>query len=232
MKLTEIDHVDLIVIDSLSALVPENELDDFEFREGTRRATIASLALPRLAASLARSGCGLIVTNQVRDKVGVLFGNPETSTGGRALRHYASIRLELRVSQNIKEGDITIGSRTKVRVVKNKVGPPFRQVESDLLYSHGFCPAGDMLDLGMQHGLISRNRCELQYRGEVIPGGRESARRFLISESNVRSRLCTDLRGELGLPKCQQECGACLAYCSAAASQFGGAMKLSNTSST
>ena len=192
--------VDVVVVDSVAALVPKAELEG-EMGEPQMglQARLMSQALRKLTAIVSKSGTCLIFINQIREKIGVLFGNPETTTGGRALKFYASIRLDIRRIQSIKEGDRVVGSRTRVKVVKNKVAAPFREAEFDILYGEGISAEGDLLDLGLSHGLMEKSGTWLSWNGERLGQGRENARLFLRENADIRAKLQAALRKELGL---------------------------------
>jgi len=192
--------LDVIVIDSVAALVPKAELEG-EMGESFvgLQARLMSQALRKLAGTVSRTNTCLIFINQIREKIGVMFGNPETTTGGRALKFYASVRVEVRRTAGLKENDGVVGSRTRVRVVKNKVAAPFREAEFDLIHGEGISREADLLDLGLSRNLLEKSGSWLSYRGERIGQGRENARQFLKDHPEVRERLEEELRGLLGL---------------------------------
>jgi recombination protein RecA len=192
--------VDVVVVDSVAALVPKAELEG-EMGEPQMglQARLMSQALRKLTAIVSKSKTCLIFINQIREKIGVMFGNPETTTGGRALKFYASIRLDIRRIQAIKEGDRVVGSRTRAKVVKNKVAAPFREAEFDILYGEGVSREGDLLDLGVDKGLIEKSGTWLSYGGERLGQGRENARVFLKENIDIRDKLEAALRKHLGL---------------------------------
>ncbi|MEK7408211.1 MAG: recombinase RecA [Acidobacteriota bacterium] len=193
--------VDVVVIDSVAALVPKAELEgEMGDSHMGLQARLMSQALRKLAGSVSRTNTCLIFINQLREKIGVMFGNPETTTGGRALKFYASVRVDVRRLSSIKENDGVIGARTRARVVKNKVAAPFREAEFDLLHGEGVSREGDLLDLGTTHNLIEKSGSWLSYRGERIGQGRENARQFLKEHPDARDRLEAELRKLLGLP--------------------------------
>jgi len=193
--------VDIIVVDSVAALVPKAELEgDMGDPQMGLQARLMSQALRKLTGIVSKSRTCLIFINQIREKIGVMFGNPETTTGGRALKFYASIRLDIRRIQAIKEGDKVVGSRTRGKVVKNKVAAPFREAEFDILYGEGISREGDLIDLGVDKGLIEKSGTWLSYGTERIGQGRENARIFLKENSAVRDKLEAALRKQLGLP--------------------------------
>jgi recombination protein RecA len=192
--------VDVVVVDSVAALVPKAELEG-EMGEPQMglQARLMSQALRKLTAIVSKSRTCLVFINQVREKIGVMFGNPETTTGGRALKFYATIRLDIRRIQAIKEGDRVVGSRTRAKVVKNKVAAPFREAEFDIIYGEGISREGDLLDLGVEHGLLEKTGTWLSYQGERLGQGRENARLFLKENTDIREKLEEALRKKLGI---------------------------------
>ena len=192
--------VDVVVVDSVAALVPKAELEG-EMGEPQMglQARLMSQALRKLTAIVSKSRTCLIFINQIREKIGVLFGNPETTTGGRALKFYASIRLDIRRIQAIKDGDRVVGSRTRAKVVKNKVAAPFREAEFDILYGEGISREGDLLDLGVENGLIEKTGTWMSFGGERLGQGRENARVFLRENTDIREKIEAALRKHLGL---------------------------------
>jgi len=192
--------MDVIVIDSVAALVPKAELEG-EMGDSFvgLQARLMSQALRKLAGAVSRTNTCLIFINQIREKIGVVFGSPETTTGGRALKFYASVRMDVRRTASIKESDGVIGSRTRVRIVKNKVAAPFREAEFDLIHGEGISREADLLDLGLSRNLIEKSGSWLSYHGERIGQGRENARQFLKEHPELRQRLELELRGLLGL---------------------------------
>ena len=192
--------VDVIVIDSVAALVPKAELEgDMGDPQMGLQARLMSQALRKLTAIVSKSKTCLIFINQIREKIGVLFGNPETTTGGRALKFYSSIRLDIRRIQSIKEGDRVIGSRTRAKVVKNKVAAPFREAEFDIIYGEGISADGDLIDLGVTRGVLEKSGTWISYKGERLGQGRDNARQFLKENSDIRAKIDTELRKQLGL---------------------------------
>jgi recombination protein RecA len=192
--------VDVIVIDSVAALVPKAELEgDMGDPQMGLQARLMSQALRKLTAIVSKSKTCLIFINQIREKIGVLFGNPETTTGGRALKFYSSIRLDIRRIQSIKEGDRVIGSRTRAKVVKNKVAAPFREAEFDIIYGEGISADGDLIDLGVTRGVLEKSGTWISYKTERLGQGRDNARQFLKENRDIRARLDSELRKELGL---------------------------------
>ncbi|MBI3932311.1 MAG: recombinase RecA [Acidobacteria bacterium] len=193
--------VDVLVIDSVAALVPRAELEgEMGDAQMGLQARLMSQALRKLTSIVAKSKTCLVFINQLREKIGVMFGNPETTTGGRALKFYASIRLDIRRIASLKEGDAVIGSRAKVKVVKNKVAPPFREAEFDILYGEGISKEGDLLDLAVEHGVIEKSGAWYAYETERIGQGRENARQFLRDNTDIRAKIDVKMRKELGLP--------------------------------
>jgi recombination protein RecA len=194
--------VDIVVVDSVAALVPKAELDgEMGDSHMGLQARLMSQALRKLTGIVFKSNTCLIFINQIREKIGVMFGNPETTTGGRALKFYSSVRVDVRRIAAIKEGDRVVGSRTKVKVVKNKVAAPFRDAEFDILYGEGISREGDLLDLGAEHGQIEKSGAWFSVHGERIGQGRENARAFLRDNPEIRARLENEIRTGLGLPK-------------------------------
>ena len=194
---------DVIVIDSVAALVPQAELDgEMGDSHMGLHARLMSQALRKLAGSINRSKTCVIFLNQLRTKIGVMFGNPETTTGGRALPFYSSVRLDIRRIARIKDGENDIGSRTRVKVVKNKLAPPFREAEFDIIYTGariGVSREGDLLDIGVEKGLVEKSGSWFSYDGERLGQGREQAKSFLLARQEIATGLEQKLRGELGL---------------------------------
>jgi len=192
--------VDIVVIDSVAALVPKAELEG-EMGEPQMglQARLMSQALRKLTAIVSKSRTCLIFINQIREKIGVMFGNPETTTGGRALKFYASMRVDIRRIQAIKEGDRVIGSRTRAKVVKNKVAAPFREAEFDILYGEGISREGDLIDLGVDKGILEKSGTWLSYGGERIGQGRENGRVFLKENKDIRDKIEAAIRKKLEL---------------------------------
>jgi recombination protein RecA len=205
LEITEIlirsGAVDVLVVDSVAALVPRSELEG-EMGEAQMglQARLMSQALRKLTSVVSKSKTCLVFINQLREKIGVMFGNPETTTGGRALKFYSSIRIDIRRIASIKEGDEVIGSRAKVKVVKNKVAAPFREAEFDILYGEGISKEGDLLDLGVDHKVIEKSGAWYTFDGERMGQGRENARQFLRENTDIRAEVDTRLRKGLGLP--------------------------------
>ncbi len=190
--------VDIVVVDSVAALVPKAELEgDMGDPQMGLQARLMSQALRKLTAIVSKSKTCLIFINQIREKIGVMFGNPETTTGGRALKFYASMRIDIRRIQAIKEGDVVVGSRTRAKVVKNKVAAPFREAEFDIVYGEGISREGDLIDLGVDKGIVEKSGTWLSYGGERMGQGRENARTFLKENKDIRDKLENALRKKL-----------------------------------
>jgi recombination protein RecA len=194
--------IDIVVVDSVAALVPKAELDgEMGDSHVGLQARLMSQALRKLTGVVSKSGTALVFINQIREKIGVMFGNPETTTGGRALKFYASMRLDIRRIGAIKEGEETTGNRTRLRVVKNKVAPPFRSAEFDILFGEGISREGDILDLGIEHKVVDKSGSWFSY-GEIRLGqGRENARVFLRDNPDLTAEIEGKIREVLGMPK-------------------------------
>jgi recombination protein RecA len=200
-KLIQSGAVDVIVIDSVAALVPRAELEgDMGDPQMGLQARLMSQALRKLTAIVSKSHTCLIFINQIREKIGVMFGNPETTTGGRALKFYSSIRLDIRRIQSIKEGDRVVGSRTRAKVVKNKVAAPFREAEFDILYGEGVSREGDLIDLGVDQGVLEKSGTWISFGGERLGQGRDNARLFLKEHIDIRNKVENTLRKKMGIP--------------------------------
>ncbi len=192
--------IDVLVVDSVAALVPKAELDgEMGDSHMGLQARLMSQALRKLTGIVSKSRTCLIFINQIREKIGVMFGNPETTTGGRALKFYASVRVDIRRIAAIKEGDLVIGSRTKVKVVKNKVAAPFREAEFDILYGEGISHEGDLLDLAVNHNILEKSGSWFSYKNERIGQGRENARVFLKENKDIAAKIEGEVRKALGL---------------------------------
>ncbi|MEK6530061.1 MAG: recombinase RecA, partial [candidate division NC10 bacterium] len=192
--------VDVIVVDSVAALVPRAELDgDMGDSLPGLQARLMSQALRKLTAAISRSGTSVIFINQIREKIGIMFGNPEVTPGGRALKFYASIRLDIRRQEAIKSGTESIGARTKVKVVKNKLSPPFREAEFDMIYGEGISKEGSVLDLAVEQGLVEKSGTWFTFKNERIGQGRENAKKFLKENPKVLADLEAKVRSALGL---------------------------------
>jgi len=199
-SLIDSGEVAIVVIDSVAALVPKAELEgEMGDPQMGLQARLMSQALRKLTGIISRTNTCMIFINQVREKIGVMFGNPETTTGGRALKFYSSVRAEVRRMAAIKDGDVVIGNRTKVKIVKNKVASPFREAEFDILYGEGASREGDLLDLAVTRNLVEKSGSWYSYKGERIGQGRENARLYLKEHPEAADRLDDDLRVALGL---------------------------------
>ena len=192
--------IDVLVVDSVAALVPKAELDG-EMGEAQMglQARLMSQALRKLTGAVSKSRTCLIFINQIREKIGVMFGNPETTTGGKALKFYSSMRIDIRRVGAVKDGDVVVGSRTKVKIVKNKVAAPFRDAEFDILYGEGISREGDALDLAVTHGVVEKSGAWYSFQGERIGQGRETVRGFLKENKDVFARVDSELRKKLGI---------------------------------
>ncbi|MBK7690040.1 MAG: recombinase RecA [Bacteroidetes bacterium] len=178
--------VDLVVVDSVAALVPKAELEgEMGDSKMGLQARLMSQALRKLTATINRTGCCIIFINQLRDKIGVMFGSPETTTGGNALKFYASIRLDIRRISQIKDGDVAIGNRARVKVVKNKVSPPFRQAEFDIIFGEGISKAGELVDLGSDHGIIQKSGSWYSYESNKLGQGRDAVKQLLLDNPEM-----------------------------------------------
>ncbi|HUO30356.1 MAG TPA: recombinase RecA [Bryobacteraceae bacterium] len=198
--LTGSGAIDVVVIDSVAALVPKAELEgEMGDSHMGLHARLMSQALRKLTGVVSRTGTCMVFINQIREKIGVMFGNPETTTGGRALKFYASVRVDIRRIAALKDGDSVIGNRTRAKVVKNKVAPPFREAEFDILYGEGISFEGDLLDLGTAHNVVEKSGSWFSYRGERIGQGRDNARQYLREHAEVCRNLDTEVRKSLGL---------------------------------
>ena len=192
--------INLVVVDSVAALVPRAELEgDMGDHHVGLQARLMSQALRKLTGTVSKSGASVIFINQIRMKIGVMFGSPETTTGGNALKFYSSVRIDVRRIAAIKEGDNVVGNRTRVKVVKNKVAPPFKQAEFDIIYNEGISREGDLLDLGVDGGIVEKSGSWYSYGGERIGQGRENARRFMKENPDARARLTEEVYASRGL---------------------------------
>ncbi len=192
--------IDVLVVDSVAALVPKAELDgEMGDSHMGLQARLMSQALRKLTGTVSKSRTCLIFINQIRDKIGVMFGNPETTTGGRALKFYSSMRIDIRRIGAVKEGDTVVGSRTKIKVVKNKVAAPFRDAEFDILYGEGISREGDGLDLAVLHNIVDKSGAWYSYQGERIGQGRENVRNFLKENKDVFGRIDAEIRKKLNI---------------------------------
>ena len=192
--------VDVVVVDSVAALVPKAEIDgEMGDAQMGLQARLMSQALRKLTGVVSKSKTTLIFINQLREKIGVMFGNPETTTGGKALKFYASVRVDIRRIASIKDGDQVIGGRTRVKVVKNKMAPPFREAEFDIMYGLGISREGDLLDMGVEKRIIEKSGAWFAFAGERLGQGRENAKQFLKDNPDIRQIIDERVRKELGL---------------------------------
>ena len=192
--------IDVLVVDSVAALVPKAELDgEMGDSHMGLQARLMSQALRKLTGTVSKSRTCLIFINQIREKIGVMFGNPETTTGGKALKFYSSVRIDIRRIGAVKDGDSVVGSRTKVKIVKNKVAAPFRDAEFDILYGEGISREGDVLDLAVLHNIVDKSGAWYSYQGERIGQGRENVRAFLKDNKDIFARVDGELRKKLGI---------------------------------
>ena len=198
--------VDVLVVDSVAALVPKAELDgEMGDSHVGLQARLMSQALRKLTGTVAKSRTCLIFINQIREKIGVMFGNPETTTGGRALKFYSSVRIDIRRIGAVKDGETVVGSRTKVKIVKNKVAAPFRDAEFDILYGEGISREGDTLDLAVLNNIVEKSGAWYSFQGERIGQGRENVRNFLKDNREIFLRMDTELRKKLGIKSTNEE---------------------------
>src|SRR5436305_4032406 len=194
--------IDVLVVDSVAALVPKAELDgEMGDSHMGLQARLMSQALRKLTGTVSKSRTSLIFINQIREKIGVMFGNPETTTGGRALKFYSSVRVDIRRIAAIKDGDAVVGGRTRVKIVKNKVAPPFREAEFDVMYGEGISKTGDLLDLGVEKRIIEKSGTWFAYGGERLGQGRENAKQFLKDNPEIFNAIDEKVRKELGLTR-------------------------------
>ncbi|MCU0245759.1 MAG: recombinase RecA [Bryobacter sp.] len=198
--LTSSGSIDVLVVDSVAALVPKAELDG-EMGEAFVgiQARLMSQAMRKLTGIVSKSNTCLIFINQIREKIGVMFGNPETTSGGRALKFYSSVRADVRRIGAIKEGEEVVGNRTKIKIVKNKVAPPFREAEFDIMFGEGVSKEGDLLDLGVAQNIVEKSGSWFSFNGERVGQGRENSRQFLKDHPEVREAIDRSLRQKLGL---------------------------------
>ena len=192
--------MDIVVVDSVAALVPKQEIDgDMGDSHVGLQARLMSQALRKLTSAISRSKCVVIFINQLREKIGVMFGNPETTTGGRALKFYASVRLEVRRSEALKSGGEQIGNRTKIKVVKNKVAPPFKEAHFDIMYGKGISREGDILDLAAESGIVDKSGAWYAYKGDKIGQGRDNAKNYLAENPDVFDEIEKAVRDHYGI---------------------------------
>ena len=193
--------IDIVIIDSVAALVPKAEIDgDMGDSHVGLQARLMSQALRKLTAAISRSNCVVVFINQLREKVGIMFGNPETTTGGRALKFYSSVRMDVRRIESLKQGGEVIGNRTRIKVVKNKVAPPFKEAEFDIMFGKGISREGDILDLAAKVNVIEKSGAWYSYEGEKIGQGRENAKMFLRENPDIMAVVERRVRQEMGLP--------------------------------
>ena len=193
--------VDVVVVDSVAALVPRAEIEgEMGDAHVGLQARLMSQALRKLTGAVARSNTSVIFTNQIREKIGVMFGSPETTSGGRALKFYASVRLDIRRIGAIKDGQDVIGNRTRVKVVKNKCAPPFRQAEFDIMYDQGISHTALLVDLGVEHGIVDKSGSWFSYGDLRLGQGKENSRLFLLDNEDILTEIEGRLRATLGLP--------------------------------
>lgn len=190
--------VDVVVIDSVAALVPKGELEG-EMGESKMglQARLMSQALRKLTATISKTNCCCIFINQLREKIGVMFGNPETTTGGNALKFYASVRLDIRRMSQIKDGDEAVGNRVKVKVVKNKVAPPFRMAEFDIIFGVGISKTGELIDMGVEYGIIQKSGSWFSYEGNKLGQGRDAVKQLLLDNPEVATEVETKIKAKL-----------------------------------
>jgi recombination protein RecA len=194
------NSVDVVVVDSVAALVPRAEIEgEMGDAQVGLQARLMSQALRKLTAVVAKSKTTLIFINQLREKIGVMFGSPETTTGGRALKFYSSVRVDIRRIGAIKDGDVVVGGRTRVKIVKNKMAPPFREAEFDIMYGEGVSREGDLVDLAVERKIIDKSGAWFSYGGERLGQGRENVKTFLKEHKDIRQTIEDRVRRELGL---------------------------------
>jgi recombination protein RecA len=194
--------VDVVVVDSVAALVPKAEIEgEMGDAQMGLQARLMSQALRKLTGAVSKSKTCLIFINQLREKIGVMFGNPETTTGGRALKFYSTVRIDIRRIASIKDGDVVVGGRTRVKVVKNKVAPPFREAEFDVMYGEGISRTGDLLDLAVDKRIIEKSGAWFAYNGERLGQGRENAKQFLKENPDIFKTIEERVRRELGMSR-------------------------------
>jgi len=192
--------VDIVVIDSVAALTPKAELEgEMGDQLPGLQARLMSQALRKLTGSISKSNCLVVFINQMRMKIGVMFGNPETTTGGNALKFYASVRLDIRRIGSIKDRDEVVGNQTRVKVVKNKVAPPFREVEFDIMYGVGISKTGELIDLGVKAGIVEKSGSWYSYDGERVGQGRENAKQFIEKNPDLMAKIEAHIRQNAGL---------------------------------
>jgi len=204
--------IDVLVVDSVAALVPKAELDgEMGDSHVGLQARLMSQALRKLTGIVAKSHTCLVFINQIREKIGVMFGNPETTTGGRALKFYSSVRIDIRRIGAIKDGDAVIGSRTRVKIVKNKTAAPFREAEFDMMYGEGISKEGDLLDLAANMNLVEKSGAWFSYKGDRVGQGRENAKQFLKDNKDITAKIEAEVRKALGLISVEDKAQAAVA---------------------
>jgi len=187
-----------VVIDSVAALVPKGELEgEMGDSKMGLQARLMSQALRKLTATISKTNCCCIFINQLREKIGVMFGNPETTTGGNALKFYASVRLDIRRMTQIKDGDTAVGNRVKVKVVKNKVAPPFRQAEFDIVFGEGISKMGEIIDMGVEYGVIQKSGSWFSYEGNKLGQGRDAVKQLLADNPEVAAEVETKIKAKI-----------------------------------
>jgi recombination protein RecA len=192
--------LDILVIDSVAALVPRAEIEgEMGDSHVGLQARLMSQALRKIAGALSNSGTTAIFINQLREKIGVMFGSPETTTGGKALKFYASVRLDVRRIETLKDGGEAVGNRTRVKVVKNKVAPPFKQAEFDILYGKGVSREGSLIDMGVEQGILRKSGAWYTYEGDQLGQGKENARKFLRDNPDVANEVEKRIKDKLGI---------------------------------
>ena len=193
--------MDIIVVDSVAALVPKQEIEgDMGDSHVGLQARLMSQALRKLTPVISKSNCVVIFINQLREKVGVMFGNPETTTGGRALKFYSSVRMDVRRIETLKQSGEMVGNRTRVKIVKNKIAPPFKEAEFDIMFGKGISKEGDILDLAVKCDLVSKSGAWFAYNGDKIGQGRENAKTFLREHPEIMAEVEVQVREYYGLP--------------------------------
>ncbi|MGC4932693.1 recombinase RecA [Gordonia sp. DT30] len=192
--------LDILVIDSVAALVPKAEIEgEMGDSHVGLQARLMSQALRKMTSGLSNSNTTAIFINQLREKIGVMFGSPETTTGGKALKFYSSVRLDIRRIETLKDGTDAVGNRTRVKVVKNKVAPPFKQAEFDILYGHGISKEGSLIDMGVAEGFIRKSGSWFTYEGDQLGQGKENARKFLLENDDIRDEIEKKIKEKLGI---------------------------------
>ncbi|MCR4960653.1 MAG: recombinase RecA [Lachnospiraceae bacterium] len=199
-KMVRSGAVDIVVVDSVAALVPKAEIDgDMGDSHMGQQARLMSQALRKLTAVISKANCTVVFINQLREKLGVMFGNPETTTGGRALKFYSSVRLDVRRIESLKQNGEVIGNRTRVKVVKNKIAPPFKEAEFDIMFGEGISYAGDVLDLAVNCDIVNKSGAWFAYEGNKIGQGRENARQYLKDNPDILEEIAEKVREHYGL---------------------------------